>query len=162
MLTERAEAVGAKIEAREGAGVKVFSGIRTSEGIIVPSSRDESDAKKKSSEPVPVPAQDIAPGPANPQAAPAQVPAPTTVTVTFRWPAFGEIPGQYRHMYSGDRVVILGVIEQLSFIPQQETYGNPCRFELLDFPGKEFAYMGLNFIDANGTKNLILLEVSNG
>lgn len=79
------------------------------------------------------------------------------VAVSVAVEGFGTIPSQYHHMYIGDACIVLGMTS-LSYEPKVAT----AQVSLGPCPGRLFLNSGYSFVDADGVRNIILIEVPNG
>ena len=76
------------------------------------------------------------------------------VAVSVAVEGFGTIPSQYHHMYIGDACVVLGMTS-LSYEPKVAT----AQVSLGPCTGRTFLHSGYSFVDADGVRNIILIEV---
>lgn len=95
------------------------------------------------------------------KAATAAQEAAQPVLVKIKVPGVGEIPSQYVHCWKGRGVVVLGM-NQFSYMPARAVAtesGMQGVVELQGTPGVRYVYAGHEFVDGNGTRNILLLEV---
>lgn len=91
---------------------------------------------------------------------PAQVPLVTSqlTRVDVEVEGFGTIPTQYRHVYPGVGVLVLG-LSDVSFVPAQADTENLRLVSFNTVPGRKYAYLGTKFTDKEGVVNIIMVEM---
>lgn len=94
--------------------------------------------------------------------APAVPPAPRAFLLNMQLPGYGVVPTQYRHVYRGRGLLVLGVGRQ-SFVPQKATMDSASgivgTIQFSEYPGCKFIWTGLEFEDDGGVRCLVLVEL---
>lgn len=88
--------------------------------------------------------------------------APQAVRVELLVPGVGSLPAQYAHCYEGKGVLVLG-LNDMSYVPSiaSRNEDGTIRGEiaLASRPDTHYVFVGNEFKDNNGIRNLILVEV---
>ena len=163
MLTQAmVEGLGARVIEPEG--VKLPNGcIKTADGmIVVPRSRYREGLRtgKPAELDEEAPKAQALQQPAAQQAQAVEPPRaePSRVTVTFTFPAMGQIPSQYTAIGTGADCVVLGMIPGLSFTPPVSSEEEIKTFQLSTVSGN-YAFTGLEFAFADAVRYIVLLKV---
>lgn len=83
---------------------------------------------------------------------------PDSVVLSLELPGVGRIPSQYTHVHRGEGVIVLGM-SRLSYCPARAASGDSGITGLVTVDGRSYAFLGLEFRDSSGTRNVILVEV---
>lgn len=89
-------------------------------------------------------------------------PVPSYVKVIITENGNINIPTQYKHVYNGEGVLILGLVNDFSYIPRNATKADSGLLEnvvTLNTVSGKFIYVGNSFVDDSGTTNLILINI---
>lgn len=88
----------------------------------------------------------------------AQDTEPESVLLTLELPGVGRIPSQYTHVHKGEGVLVLGM-SRFSYCPARAASSDSGITGLVNVDGNTYAFMGLEFRDSTGTRNVILVEL---
>lgn len=157
MLTEKTEALRAKVEPLDAEGITVYGGaIRTADGLVIPSTDDRRDnqnaTQKEEPKRKPVQKEAIAPITVQPREQP-------PVQVTYSFDINGApfvVPAFYKSVHVGSGCVVL-TMNDMSYTPQVYKQGDPL-FTISASPDKKYAYTGMAFDSDGGSKSIILIE----
>lgn len=96
------------------------------------------------------------------QAEPVQSPQPSYVKVTVTENGNINIPTQYAHVYTGEGVLVLGLVEDLSYVPRNAARKDSGELDNIvtvsNVPGS-YLYINNNYVDDQGIKNIILFKI---
>lgn len=158
--------LGVRIVDDQPTGERTPSGlIRGPEGTLMPPASKaalRNPRQEQAAPQEPVPEAPPAKGRKRKQAPPVQATAPEPlVRMKVTVPGLGTVPTEYRHMWTGRGVVVLGLTD-MSYMPPAGTVddeGNVSGvIELSSLPGERLVYSGEDFYDGS-CRNLVMLRL---